>query len=259
MSQRQTSPTETARYAVLGSPIAHSLSPSMQQAAFAAANIAATYEALEVVPDTLGPVVEKLRAGGYAGWNVTTPLKEAMLAHLDAFSYEARDIGAVNVVRREPDGRLTGHNTDGSGFVRAIAELWNWRPADARVLILGSGPAARAVAYALRQVGVPQVFCWSRNSTKAAAIAPLPDQAANLIVSTLPSDAHVPTTIAQWVTVESDVMDLNYAVDHSAIESLPARRRSDGLPLLLHQGALSFEWWTGQRAPLAAMRAAIRR
>lgn len=248
-----------AQYAVLGSPLAHSLSPRMQRAAFAAAGIDADYEPLEVTAEQLEAVVARLRAQRYAGWNVTTPLKEVILPLLDALSPQAQNINAINVVRREADGTLTGHNTDGCGFVRALVELWDWQPQGSRILVLGSGPAARAIAYELRAAGAAEISCWSRNDSLAAAIAAPPQAAVNLVVSTLPSAARLPAAVAAFLTPACDVIDINYAAARSPLDALPASRRSDGLPMLLHQGALSFEWWTGLRAPLAAMRAAISR
>jgi len=249
--------TPLQRYALLGSPVAHSRSPAMQQAAFAAARIAGSYEAIDVTPAQLPAAIERLRSERYAGWNATTPLKTAMLSHVDSLTIEARDIGAINVVRREDDGRLTGHNTDGTGLVRALVEAWEWRPNGQHVLLLGSGPAAAAVAYALREAGATAISCWSRNREKALAIAPPPERAAALIISALPSDAQLPEEASRWASSACDVVDLNYAASRSPVGQLPARRRLDGLPLLLQQGALSFEWWTGRAAPLTAMRRAL--
>jgi shikimate dehydrogenase len=257
VSDATSAPSEPQRYAVLGSPIAHSLSPVLQQAAFAAAGIRATYAAFDVPLAEVDGTVGRLRAQSFAGWNVTTPLKEAMLTRVDALTIEARDIGAVNVVRREDDARLTGHNTDGAGFVRGLVELWEWQPAAARVLLLGSGPAAAAIAYALRQAGVTALSCWSRSQEKALALAPPPAAPAGLVVSALPSTAVVPAAILRWAAPGCDVVDLNYAASESPVSAVAAKRRANGLAMLLHQGALSFEWWTGRAAPLAAMRTAL--
>src|SRR5262249_13523792 len=131
----------TARYAVIGEPVAHSLSPSMFNAAFVHLGEDATYEAIEVRPDELSEFAQRAQLGSFAGFNVTTPHKEAIINALDELTDDARAAHAVNVVR-SADGRLTGHNTDGSGFVRALADVWRWQPKGAAVLLLGSGPAA---------------------------------------------------------------------------------------------------------------------
>jgi len=243
------------RYAIIGSPIGHSLSPAMQQAAFKAAGIDAVYEALAVETPQLDDALVRL-SSQYDGWNVTTPLKETMAARADALTVEARDANAANVVRREDDGRLTAHNTDGDGCVRAIVESWSWQPGGG-ALVLGSGPAARAIALALRAAGEEAVQCWSRSAERAAQIGPPPDRSCALLISALPSEAVVPDELAAYVSADTDVFDVNYRAARSPVAGLRARRRSDGLPMLLHQGALSFTWWTELPAPLAAMREAL--
>ncbi len=247
------------RFAIIGRPVAHSLSPTMQAAAFAATHIDASYEAIDVSPGRIKQAVQRLREERFAGWNVTTPLKSAILGLLDALTPQAREAGAVNTVRLEADDSLTGHNTDGDGLLAALADIWNWQPRGASVLVLGSGAAAQGIAAALRRADVAHVFAWSRNRETAARIGPLPSRACDLIVSALPAGAHLPDEAQAWGGDRTDIIDLNYAAMRSPVESLKSRRRSDGLPLLLHQGALSFSWWTGLTAPTEAMRTAIGR
>ena len=247
------------RYAVIGSPVAHSLSPVMQQAAFAALRIDATYEAIEATSDRVPEVFAHLRAQQYSGWNVTTPLKEIVMSLVDRASPEAAAARAANTVRAEDGGTLTAHNTDGAGFVRAIRELWSWEPRGSTVLILGTGPAARAIAIAMRNSGDVSLACWSRDATRAAQIAPPPARIADLVVSALPADAALPPHIEQAANDETMIFDLNYGRGRSPVAAMRGRRRSDGLPLLLHQGVLAFEWWTGLTAPLEQMRSALRK
>lgn len=247
------------RFAIIGSPVAHSLSPKMQAAAFAATHLEATYEAIDVPPDRMRKAVQRLREERFAGWNVTTPLKSAIVALLDTSTLQAREAGAVNTVRREADGSLTGHNTDGEGLLTALADVWEWQPAGASVLLLGSGPAAQGIAAALRRARVAHVFCWSRNTETAARIGPPPAQTCDLIVSALPADACLPEDAQTWAGDGTYIIDLNYTAKRSPVAGLKAMRRSDGLPLLLHQGALAFSWWTGVAAPMEAMRTAIGR
>jgi shikimate dehydrogenase len=246
-----------ARYAVIGSPITHSLSPLLQQAAFDALQIDAAYEAIEADAGRAREVFTRLRTERYAGWNVTTPLKEAAMSFVDRVTADATNARAVNTVRMEDDGSLTGHNTDGAGFVRAARELWSWDPRDSTVLILGTGPAARAIAVALRASGATSLACWSRDAQRAQQIAPPPAFAPELVVSALPADAILPPQIVQMATEDTLVFDLNYGRQQSPVAAMRGRRRSKGLPMLLHQGALSFEWWTGRPAPLEAMRATL--
>jgi shikimate dehydrogenase len=246
-----------ARYCVIGDPVAHSLSPVMQSAAFAALAIDATYEAVRVSSGETHIAIERLRAQEYDGFNVTTPLKEEVLRELDSLTGAAKTAGAVNTVKRDGDA-LVGRNTDGEGCVRALERLW--RPAfdQLEVLLLGAGPASRAIALALSSRGA-SISCWARRPSQAARVGPPPSRLASLVISALPADAIVPESVFDVVDPRADVFDVNYASDRSPVPRHVGKRRSGGLPLLLEQGALAFEWWTGRRAPVTAMREALER
>jgi shikimate dehydrogenase len=246
-----------AKYCIIGDPVGHSLSPAMQAAAFAAAGIDAQYEALRVAAGTCGDAVARLRDLGYAGFNVTTPLKEEVRERLDECTDVAREAGAVNTVARRGDV-LVGHNTDGEGCVRALDDLWKTPLDNADVLLLGAGPAAKAIALALRSRGA-RVACWSRREDRAAAIGPPPVRRASVVISALPPDAELPEEAIAAIDPRADILDVNYGTDRSPVPAEIGSRRSDGIPMLLHQGALSFAWWTGKAAPLDAMRAALER
>jgi shikimate dehydrogenase len=240
------------RYAVIGKPVSHSLSPAMQQAAFDAVGIAATYEAIEA--SSQDPIVARMREQKFAGWNVTTPLKERVAEQVDELSEIARCVRAVNVVRRDGD-RLVGHNTDGAGFVRAVEELWPARSLSGEVLVLGSGPTARAVALALRGAGAGALSCWARNPHRASDIAPPPHREPNLVVWAMPAQAVLPPEILALAEGAQLFFDCNYGETQRVLT--PRGQASDGLPMLLHQGILSFEWWTGRPAPVEQMRTAL--
>ena len=245
----------TAKYAIIGDPVEHSLSPALHNAAFAALGIDARFEAIRVTRDGLGVALARLRAD-YAGFNVTTPLKDAIYSQLDAVTDVAADIGAVNTVRVEK-GATTGHNTDGTGFAAAILDVWRLAPRGKFACVLGSGPAARAIAQTLRRMGAARLTCWSRNPLTAEEIGPPPDARPDLLVSALPSDALVPEDVLEVVAGAAYVFDVNYRSARSPVPASIGVYRSDGLPLLLHQGVLAFEWWTGTKAPLDAMRTAL--
>jgi shikimate dehydrogenase len=249
--------SEAARYCIIGDPVAHSLSPAMQAAAFAAAGISARYEAIRVAEGDAAGAIAKLRADGYAGFNVTTPLKEEVLECFDALTEGARNAGAVNTVRRDGDC-FTGHNTDGEGCVRAIQELWSPAFDGLEVLVLGAGPAARAIALAFSSRGA-HVACWSRRPDRAATVGPPPTGAPTLVISALPADATIPDDVIDSIDPQADVFDINYATARSPLPPGVGARRSDGKPMLLHQGALAFAWWTGKAAPIEAMRAVLER
>lgn len=226
----------------------------MQQAALDALGIAATYEAIDATDAEL--IMTRLRDEGFAGWNVTTPLKEAVISSVDELTDAAQRARSVNVVRRDAD-RLIGHNTDGEGFVRAAWELWSDGALSGAILILGSGPAARAIASALGDAGVSELTCWARDERKALAVGPKPRRQPQLVVWAMPPDALLPAEIAALAREAPMFFDCNYGPGRSA------RLRDDapnsGSLLLLHQAILSFEWWSGLRAPAEIMRATLAR
>lgn len=272
------------RVGLLGWPVAHSRSPAMQQAAFQALELPWEYLLLPVPPPQLPEAVRGLRGLGFAGANVTVPHKQAIMPHLDEVTLEARTIGAVNtIVLRE--GRLVGYNTDALGFLRALREV-EVDPRGCRVLLLGAGGAGRAVLYALMAAHA-QVTLVNRTMARAQALAqhfqalfkrpialvPLVQRAAlqraveeaDLIVnstslgmaphegtSPLPADLFLPpgTTVYDLVYTPRPTLLLRRAQTMGA-------RPVDGLGMLLHQGAAAFTLWTGQPAPLEAMRDAL--
>lgn len=142
----------TRVYGVLGWPVAHSRSPAMHNAAFAALGVDATYLRFPVAPGALADALRGLRALGIAGANVTIPHKSAVLPLLDMVDDAARAIGAVNTIVCDADGRLRGTNTDAGGLVAALCEA-GARLDGANVLVLGAGGAARAAVYGLAQAG----------------------------------------------------------------------------------------------------------
>lgn len=245
----------SAKYALIGDPVEHSLSPAMQNAAFAAAGIDAQYEALRVPRDGIAAAIESLRSD-HAGFNVTTPLKEAILPFVDALTDVADSAAAVNTVRIEK-GRLTGHNTDGAGFIDALMDVWKIEPRRLIFCFLGSGPAARAIAQAVARRNALRIMCWSRNPLTSAQIGEPPDSRPDVLVSALPHDAEVPADVLDAIEGLTYVFDLNYRAPRSPVPERIGRFRTDGLPLLLHQGAQSFKWWTGVDAPVDVMRAAL--
>jgi shikimate dehydrogenase len=279
----------TRVYAILGDPVAHSLSPAMQNAAFAAAGLDAIYVPFRVASAELATAVAGLRAAGVAGWNVTVPHKESMVSLVDELRPRARVCGAVNTVVRTRRG-LVGDNTDGAGFVAALAEARR-SPRGIAVLLIGAGGSARGVAHALVAAGAAHVVIANRTRARAAALAAalgtrkataaglelLRERTAlahfELIVNStstgLASLPHgrAPADALRGLPFEAtrpDALccDLVYGSRPSAF--LRRARRAgrptmDGAGMLLHQGALAFELWTGRPAPLAVMRRALRR
>jgi shikimate dehydrogenase len=268
----------SARLGVLGWPVAHSRSPAIHNAALRAVGLDGwRYQLLPVPPQLLAEVVPALAGSGFAGANVTIPHKQAALALSDEASEAARQIGAANTLVFAPDGTIAAENTDAPGFIAALARP----PRGQRAMVLGAGGSARAVAWALREAGAAEVLVWNRTPGRARALAEDlgvravdAPQAADLLVnctsvgldlerSASPEDALNQLGLTFDAIAEySYVVDMVYRANSRTPLLVAAEARGrpalDGLDVLVAQGALSFELWTGHPAPLAAMRAAAR-
>jgi len=241
----------TSSVFLLGDPVSRSLSPAMQNAAFEALRIDCQYVLREVNRAGLAGVIAELRDDErILGANVTIPHKESVIALLDDLDPQAARIGAVNTISRQ-GARLKGWNTDVEGFRRALAEGYG------RVAIIGAGGAARAVAAALQPAA--QVWVIARKLEQARRLCLDLDidrggpvsidemqatiEGAELVVNATPAD--LPPT--SWLRPEQRLFDLR------------SRRSAEGRAMLLYQGAASFEIWTGRKAPVEVMRAALDR
>ncbi len=154
--------------AVIGDPVAHSASPALHRAFIAAAGLRGSYEAIRVRAGQAAEAIDDLRARGYAGLNVTTPLKEEALARAETHDTVSRASRAVNVLLLGP--RIEGHNTDGVGALAALSDAGLPKIAGAHVLVLGAGPTARATVAALTAAQAA-VFLWNRTGERAERIA----------------------------------------------------------------------------------------
>lgn len=157
------------RAAVVGWPVAHSLSPLIFAAFAKAAGRPLRYRAVPLKPEDLGQAVRRAASRAWTGWSVTVPHKVAIMEHLDWVDDSARACGAVNVVQFA-GGRAIGHNTDALGFAAALARA-GVDPAGRNVLVFGAGGAARAVCAALRRAGVSELVLLNRTRSKAAHLA----------------------------------------------------------------------------------------
>lgn len=263
---------ETRLAGVIGSPVRHSLSPTIVNAAFAASGLDWTYLAFEVAPGHGAEAVTAMRALGLGGLNVTMPHKAAAAGAVDRLTPVADALGAVNCVAWEGD-LLVGHNTDGNGFLEALRQDQGVDPAGTRCAILGAGGAGRAVAWALGHAGAAEVVVINRSPAPAKLAAELAGEAgrvgvptdaaaAELVVNATPlgmgADDPFPLD-PELLRSEQTVVDLIY---HPA--TTPWLRAADaagatainGLGMLIHQAALGFEQWVGQAAPIGPMREA---
>ena len=269
----------TQRLGIIGHPIGHSISPLFQQAALDAIGFDGAYQPWDVTPDGVGEFVAGLRAPGTLGINVTVPHKEAVIPFLDEVDDWASTAGAVNtIVNRE--GRLTGHNTDGIGFLRALREGAGFDPRGRDVLVLGAGGSARGVVYALARAGAARLAIANRTleraerlaqisadsgvASEAVALSDAPAAAADvaLIVNCTsmgmvhgPDETGTPLSAAD-IPATALVNDLVYNPLETPLLREAAKAGAatlGGIQMLVYQGAASFEMWTGQDAPVAIM------
>lgn len=265
---------------LIGDPVAHSLSPPMQNAAFAATGLDLVYVPLLVRAERLDAALAGLAALGFVGANVTIPHKEAVARRCAGRTAVAEACGSVNTVTVAADGSLDGDSTDGAAVVDAVRALRGEDTVRAASLVLGAGGAALAAAAALATAG-SSVTVYARRPEAAAAVAArLAPLGAVRAVDRLPT--HLPRVVvnatplggasaleesplpADALARDQTVVDLAYRPDARPtrlVEQAAAVGAGtvDGLEILVRQGALSFEQWTGTPAPLAAMRAALGR
>ena len=268
---------------VFGHPVAENPTIVMQEAGFAARSLHWRYLTIEVRPEQLADAMRGLRAMNFAGINLTIPHKVAVIQHLDGLSPEAELIGAVNTVVREGH-QLIGHNTDGQGFLRSVREDAGVDPQGKRVVFLGAGGAARAMSVELALAGAAHVTVVNRTANRGRELV-------RLLNERTPAQAEfVPWQGAYIVPAEADILVNGTPIGlFPAVEALPAvhmasirpdllvcdvipnpprtaflraaeqrgARTLDGLGMLVYQGAIAFQMWTGVEAPVEVMRRAL--
>ncbi|WP_081756606.1 shikimate dehydrogenase [Gorillibacterium massiliense] len=272
--------TGTRLFGVFGDPVGHSKSPLMLNRAFSEKGINAVYAAFHIKPGTLKDAIAGIRALGYGGVNVTIPHKLEVMDYLDEIDEAARRIGAVNTVVNR-DGRLIGYNTDGIGYVRSLIEETGCHPKGKCILMVGAGGAARAIAFALAAEGAAEIVIANRTPEKAQELAqaasgygavtgigltevPVVMERADIVINTTRIGMHPmvdETPIrAEWIRPGMLVSDIVYNPRITLLlkeaEARGARIHS-GLGMFIYQGAYAFEYWTGDTAPVAAMREAV--
>ena len=271
----------TKRLGIIEYPIDHSISPIFQQAALDYIGIDAIYEKWEVTPEKVGDFVNQLRAPVSLGINVTLPYKRAVIPFLDEVDEWATSAGAVNTIVNQ-GGHLSGHNTDGPGFLQALLNETGYDPKGTSALILGAGGAARGILLALVRGGVESIVIANRTLERAGELSRLSydngdaseaisisgdalNEAANsadLIVNCTslgmshgPDELGSPMSAAQ-IPATAIVNDLVYTPMLTPMLKEAAKAGATalgGLHMLIYQGVLSFKMWTGQDPPVDVM------
>jgi shikimate dehydrogenase len=272
-------------FAVLGHPIGHTLSPVMHNAAFESLNMDAIYLAFDVHPRRLLKVLEAMSQMGFRGVNLTIPLKEVAFRGLKDLDISSRRLGSVNTIQFRHGGKLKGYSTDGKGFLEAVREAFARPVAGMSIFILGTGGAGRAVALACAARNASAITLADIETARARRVASeiarmfprVRVQCANTNTVTwkkecADADLVVQATPVGMKKTDTSLLpesafrkgqmayDLVYMYPQTAFMKAARKggaKTSNGLGMLLHQGALSFEIWTGIKPPVEVMRKAL--
>lgn len=273
--------TCTQIYAVLGHPIAHSLSPRMQNAALRKLGLDALYLAFDVCPERLMGTLKIMGEIGFAGVNLTVPLKEVAFRGLKNIDPAAKSLGSVNTIKFNPGG-MQGFSTDGHGFLTALKKVFGCSPRGLSICLLGCGGAGRAVALACASAGAKKIFMADNEMPRAeklmSAIANAGERSAleivpagrrsrnlaarssNLIIQATPVGMYkhdVPLLDAEAFHGDQMLYDLVYMFPQTGLMKIAEKkgcRTANGLDMLVFQGAASLSIWTGKKAPVKIMR-----
>jgi shikimate dehydrogenase len=275
----QSSPANQTVF-LLGKPVAHSLSPLMQNAAFRALKLNTFYAPLELEPWQLDSFFKVCKSLNVCGANVTVPYKEKVMAHLDSVEKGARWLGSVNTIYKKT-GKLWGTSTDGDGFLLSLGSLRK-KLKGTDGLLLGAGGAAKAVAGALAGSGIRRLFIANRSGSRAIQLAKtLQKLYSRLDVGVLSfEEAEKLLPRIHWIVQATSMglkpgdpspislkrapksiwaMDLIYNRPTFFLKEAKNQKLKSmgGWGMLLYQGALAFQKWTGRKAPLEVMRATL--
>lgn len=262
----------TLTVGVIGDPVRHSLSPTLHNAAFEALGVDARSLAFPVADGDAAAAVAAMHTLGIRGLSVTMPHKEAVLAAVDHTSAAVDTLGAANCLVNDA-GVVAAHNTDGDGLVRSVRIESGFDPSDAKVVVLGAGGAGRSVIEALGRAGAAEITVVNRSSERAETAAAVGGSAAgvgsveaiasaDLVVNatSLGMDGESLPSDPSLFRADQVVVDLIYRP--LTTPWLVAAREAgavavNGVGMLLHQAAIQLELWTGQAAPVDAMRASV--
>jgi shikimate dehydrogenase len=266
---------------IFGYPIEHSLSPMMHNAAFKALGLDYLYIAVKVAPEDLAAAIKAIRALNLIGINITIPHKETVMPLLDDLSLEAKTIGAVNTIVN-CGGRLIGDNTDGQGFIKSLVEENKIKPQGKKVVLLGAGGAGRSIGVSLLKNNIQVLYLYDiaehrrntmaavlKSMTSAKKVKPIDQDGlreafkeADIIVNATPIGMK-PTDPCvvdpALLTRKLFIYDIVYNCETALLKEAKRKKIkcANGLGMLVNQGAISFELWTGKKAPISVMSKAL--
>ncbi len=270
---------------IFGYPIKHTLSPAMHNNAFKELGLDYVYVPFSVHPDGLKSAVQGALNMGVKGINVTIPHKEAILPHLDQLTKEAKILGAVNTVEIS-DGKLIGHNTDGPGFIKSIEKELGCSPKGKHIAIIGAGGAARGVGISLALAGARNIVFFNRSLGRAEKLAQEINEKTEATAEAMPLEENffkktVPlvdilingTSIGMNQEDKEIINEDCYPKSGIVVDMIysPPKTRFletadklglnylNGMGMLVYQGALAFEIWTRQKAPVQCMKDSLLR
>ncbi len=269
---------------LIGYPIDYTLSPAMHNAAFKELNLNFVYLPFKVKLENLKLAIRGLLALNIVGVNVTIPYKELVMKDLHDFSQEASMIGAVNTICVH-EGKFIGDNTDGKGFVTSLIGEMNIDPSGKKIVILGAGGTARAIGFSLAKLGIKRITFTDKDMVKAESLSSdikhhfhelwldtvgLEDKEfedyikdCDILINVTPSGMHENDPLLinpDWLFSNQLVYDIIYNPPQTPLLKVAKAKgckTQNGISMLIYQGALSFELWTGKKAPIEVMRKAI--
>ena len=281
MFEYQVSRPNVPFLAVLGDPIGHSKSPLMMNHAFQQVGFEANYEALHVLPEQLADAIQWLRSIDFIGANITIPHKVNVMKYIDEIDQHALAIGAVNTLVNH-NGYITGYNTDGLGYIHSLQHETATQLSNKHVLLVGAGGAARAIAYEFAQAGVKRIQIANRSVERANELAALIHASCHSIcevevisleqIEDVINDQHIVVNLTpigmtpnvdqtpiplEWLHSKLIVSDTVYTPLETKLLQLAKQKGAQihrGLGMFIHQGAIAFEHWTKQKAPIEPMR-----
>lgn len=270
----------TRRVALIGNPLKRRHSEVMQNAAFAAHDVDARYELRSIEPEDVSSFFTEARGPDWLGFGVTAPYKQAAMTYIDVVEPGAAAIGAVNNGVCQPDGTLIGFNTDASGFISAVAATGT-DVSGGNAVVVGAGGAARAVVWALLDAGVSTVFVANRSADRAEGLARDLSEFGTIVAGALDGEELVDALSSASIAVNATTMGMT--TDTPAFDVTPLRddslvfdlvyvpadtpltraaagrglRVCNGMEMLVRQGEVAFERWTGIGNTADVMRDAL--